>query len=60
MTIDEAIKELEEFQDFDYAQRNEKLSKALKMGVGALQDIAQMRLLDISPISELLPEETVK
>jgi len=37
---------------------SEETKTAIEMGKGAIQQIAQMRLLEISPIAELLPGET--
>lgn len=58
MTLDEAITVLENEVRVAEVNGRPLEVKAFQIGIGAIQQIAQMRLLDISPIAELLPGET--
>ena len=58
MTIDEAIKISEGNKILFELSGDTLAAKATQLGIGAIQQIAQMRLLGISPIAELLPGET--
>jgi len=58
MTKDEAIKKLTTLKRSGSLDGDPKGKLAIEMGIGAIQQIAQMCLLDICPIAELLPGET--
>ena len=58
MRIDEAIKKLTTLKRSGALDGDPEGVLAIEQGIGALRQIAQIRLLDISPIAELLPGET--
>ena len=58
MKIDKAIKILSETVKLPENFPPTQYVEAIQMSIGALQQIAQIRLLGISPIAELLPGET--
>ena len=58
MKLEKAIEILIDFLQDPVLIVRPDTTKSIKLGIGALQQIAQMRLLGISPIAELLPGET--
>ena len=60
MTIDEAIEKLTTLKRSGALDGDPWGVLAIELAIGAIQEIAQMRLLYISPIAELLPGETVE